>query len=269
MKRVALLLAAGALGTVASVGVGHAAADDQAKVDRGHRRVRATGHRRRVRRHRSVRDVGYRRDDDRVVPTCWPRSRSRSTPASGPWRPLLENTNGDVEGRVDGASRLRQLHVHGGPDHGADTGVFDMGPARTWSRPGWSRSTTPAPAARPVRQRAQLAGHRGMHRGRARRDERHHHADDPEFTDVSLPDLSSMIPQIDVHATPDLGVGDASGRLNLGISSNMLGIPIDFDLRCCSPARQLARLHRLQHRGRTASTLDPQAELQAVVDALA
>ena len=33
MKHVALLLAAGALGAVASVGVGHAAAADQAKAD--------------------------------------------------------------------------------------------------------------------------------------------------------------------------------------------------------------------------------------------
>ena len=92
----------------------------------------------------------------------------------------------------------------------------------------------------------------------------------PELTGVSLPDLSSMIPQIDVHATPDLGVGDASGRLDLGISSNMFGIPIDFDISLLLARTGNSLAYMAYSTGaEPVSDLDPQAELQAIVDALA
>ena len=92
----------------------------------------------------------------------------------------------------------------------------------------------------------------------------------PELTGVSLPDLSSMIPQIDVHATTDLGVGDTSGRLDLGISSNMFGIPIDFDIALLLARTGNSLAYIAYSTGaEPASGLDPQAELQAVVDALA
>ena len=92
----------------------------------------------------------------------------------------------------------------------------------------------------------------------------------PELTGVSLPDLSSMIPQIDVHATPDLGVGDASGRLDLGISTNVFGIAIDLTCRCSSPAPATrSRTSPTAPGPSRCPTSTPRPSCRPIVDALA
>ena len=195
-------------------------------------------------------NVGHRRGDDRVL-----RRAGRGTavvrrllrrPGAVARQHQRRRRGPDGGGRCPTTTRSRRPRPRRPP------GCSTWGRPRTWSRPGWSRSTTPtrscstsssASSARPTPPPAS--------RVRSPRTSAITVPTIPELTGVSLPDLSSMIPQIDVHATPDLGVGDTSGRLDLGISSNMFGIPIDFDIVAAArPHRQLARVHRLQHRGR-------------------
>ena len=269
MKRVALLLAAGALGAVASVGVGHAAAADQAKADAAiavfEQRVTDAG----------FVDTGPSETSDTAGTTTGSSDVLAEEPQSfdacfGALAPLLDNTSGDVEGQTARAVSDNYTFT-AAPTTAATTGVFDMGPAQDMVAAGVitvddahtqlldqfvSQLTSPDTAACIEGEIAETSAITMP--------------TIPELTGVSLPDLSSMIPQIDVHATPDLGVGDASGRLDLGISSNMLGIPIDLDVSLLLARTGNSLVYIAYSTGaEPVSTLDPQAELQAVVDALA
>ena len=183
--------------------------------------------------------------------------------------PLLDNTNGDVEGQT--ARAVSDNYTFTASPTTATTGVFDMGPAQDQVAAGVitvddahaqlldefvSELSSPDTAACIQGQIAETSTITVP--------------TIPELTGVSLPDLSSMIPQIDVHATPDLGVGDASGRLDLGISSNVFGIPVDFDISLLLARTGNSLAYIAYSTGADpVSDLDPQAELQAVVDALA
>ena len=140
MKRVALLLAAGALGAVASVGVGHAAADDQAKVDAAiavfEQRVTDAG----------FVDTGPSDTSDTSVTSDTAEAATGSSdvlaeePQSfdacfGALAPLLDNTNGDVEGQTARAVSDNYTFT-AAPTTRRPPGCSTWGRRRTWSRPG-------------------------------------------------------------------------------------------------------------------------------------
>ena len=268
MKRSHSLLAAGALGAVASVGVGHAAGDDQATADAAiavfEQRVTDAG----------FVDTGPPETSDTAVATTGSSDVLAEEPQSfddcfGELAAVLDNANGDVEGQTARAMSDNYTFTAARRRRPPACSTWDR--RRTRSRPGWSRSTTPT---RKLLDQfvSELSSpdDRRLHRGPDRRESAITMPTIPELTGVSLPDLSSMIPQIDVHATPDLGIGDASGRLDLDISSNVFGIPVDFDLSLLLARTGNSLAYIAYSTGaEPVSDLDPHAELQAVVDALA
>ena len=131
MKRVALLLAAGALGAVASVGVGHAAADDQAKVDAAiavfEQRVTDAG----------FVDTGPSDSTSDTVGGTTTGSSDVLAEEPQSFDALLRRPGVGAREHQrrcrgpNGACGVRQLHVHGGTDDGDHRGVRPGAGART------------------------------------------------------------------------------------------------------------------------------------------
>jgi hypothetical protein len=93
-------------------------------------------------------------------------------------------------------------------------------------------------------------------------------APDPSSPDASLE--PPMDASVDVAATPDLGIGDASSRFDLDMSATVMGFPLDFGFSILAARTGRSLVFVGYSTGaEPLSTIDPQAELQALVDALA